>query len=110
MPLIHKRRVWWEAVPEVNRYVLYCSADRAVFDPQNFRWQTTPGIMYKEVVGKTDLIIPDEWPEFPKDPGIYYLGVTAKDEGGNESDPFLSQELFKFIPPPPPPKGGIEKI
>ena len=64
--------------------------------------------MYKEVVGKTDLIIPDEWPDFPKDPGTYYLGVTSKDEGGNESDPFLSQEQFNFIPPPPPSGGGIE--
>ena len=109
MPLIHKRRVWWEAVPEVNTYMVYCSADRAVFDPQNFRWQATPGILYMEVAGKTELIIPNEWPEFPKEPGLYYLGVTAKDEGGNESDPFLSQELFKFIPPPPPPGGGIEK-
>ncbi len=109
MPLIHKRRLWWEAVQEVNRYVVYCSTDKAVYDSHNFRWQATPGIMFKEVTGKTALIIPDEWPEFPKDPGMYYLGVTAKDEGGNESDPFLLQELFKFSPPPPPSRGGIEK-
>ncbi len=110
MPLIHRRRVWWEPVPDVKRYVVYCSPDRGSFEPQNFRWQATPGILHKELADKTDLIIPDEWPEFPKEPGTYYLGVTAKDEAGNESDPFVSQESFKFIPPPPPSKGGIERV
>ena len=109
MPLIHKKRVWWEPVPEVNTYVVYCSADRTAFDPQNFRWQGTPGILYMEVADKTELVIPDEWPEFPKEPGVYYLGVTAKDQGGNESDPFLSQELFKFTAPPSPSMGGVER-
>ena len=110
MPLIVRRRIWWEPVPEVNSYAVYCSTDRGIFDPQNFKWRATPGIVVKEVTGKTDLIIPDEWPDFPKDPGFYYIGITSKDEVGNESDPFLSQGLFRFIPLAPPSKGGIESL
>lgn len=110
MPLIHRRRVWWESVPEAKSYLVYCSTDRGSFDSQKFKWQASSGILYKEVAGKTDLIIPDDWPEFPKEPGVYYLGVTAKDEAGNESDPFVSQGLFRFIAPPSPARGGIEKL
>jgi hypothetical protein len=110
MPLILRRRVWWDPVPEAKGYTVYCSTEKGIFEPQNFKWQATSGVLYKEVAGKNDLIIPDEWPEFPKEPGIYYLGITAKDEVGNESDPFLSQGLFKFIPPPSPSRGGIERL
>ena len=110
MPLIRKRKIWWDPVPEASSYGVYVSADQAVFDPPNFRWEATPGIMSKVVTGKAELIIPDEWPEFPKEPGIYHIGVTAKDEAGNESDPFLSQGLFKFVPPPSPSRGGIESL
>ncbi len=30
MPLIRKRRIWWELVPEVSDYVVYISRDRTV--------------------------------------------------------------------------------
>ncbi len=110
MPLILRRRIWWDPVADASSYVVYASADRNIFEVSNFRWGATPGIISKVVTGKTDLIIPDEWPEFPKEPGMYYIGVTAKDETGNESDPFLSQGLFKFIPPSPPSKAGIESL
>ena len=109
MAFIRKRRIWWESVPEATGYVVYVSKDRTKFDSNQFSWEATQGVISKPVNGKTELIIPDEWPEFPKEPGLYYVGVTAKDEGGNESDPFLSQELFKFTPPPRPSRGGIEK-
>jgi hypothetical protein len=110
MPLIHKRRIWWEPVSEIASYVVYASADRAIFDPNNFMWEATPGVIFKMVNGKTELIIPDEWPEFPMDPGTYHIGITSRDDGGNQSDPFLSSGVFKFIPPPPPLKGGIESL
>ena len=107
-PLIHRRRVWWEAVPEASSYGVYVSRDRNVFEPSNFSWEATPGIICKAVNGKTDLIIPDEWPEFPKEPGTYYIGITSRDDLGNQSDPILLSGHFKFVAPPAPSRGGID--
>ncbi|MGZ3514396.1 MAG: hypothetical protein ACXU93_10655 [Thermodesulfobacteriota bacterium] len=105
---IQKRRIRWEPVSEATSYVVYVSPDRTIFDPENFRWEATHGVIFKIVVGKTELILPDEWPEFPRQRGIYYIGVTAKDEVGNESRPIMLDGLFKFIPPKPPSNGWIE--
>ncbi len=110
MPLIHKRRIWWEPVPEASGYAVYVSKDNTLFEPGRFLWKNTPGVICKEVVGKTELIIPDEWAEFPCEQGTYLVGITSRDEAGNESDPFLSSGLFKFSAPPPPSKGGIENF
>jgi hypothetical protein len=110
MPFIRKRRIWWESVPEATGYMVYVSKDRTKFDPNQFSWEGTQGIISKAVDGKTELIIPDEWPEFPAEPGTYYIGITSRDDTGNQSDPFVSSGLFKFIPPPPPVKGGIENL
>ncbi len=110
MPLIRKRRIWWESVPEATSYVIYVSKDRNIFDPPNFSWEATTGIISKLIDGKTELIIPDEFPEFPKEPATYYIGITSRDDMGNQSDPFLSQGVFKFISPPPPLNGGIENL
>jgi hypothetical protein len=108
MPLIRKRRIWWEPVPEATSYVVYVANDSTIFDPTKFLWEATPGIISKQITGKTELIIPDEWPEFPTKPGIYHIGITAQDEVGNQSDPFLSTGHFKFLAPPMPLKSGIE--
>ena len=108
MPLIRRRRIWWEAVPDAASYVAYLSKDQTVFNPPNFSWEATPGIIFKNVTGKTELLIPDEWPEFPTEPGIYHVGITSRDDLGNQSDPFLSSARFKFSAPPPPSNGGIE--
>jgi hypothetical protein len=108
MPLIRRRLIWWNPVPSTNSYMVYASKDSTTFDSANFLWEATPGIIYKLVIGKTEIIIPDEWPEFPGEPGTYHIGITSKDEVGNQSDPFLLSGLFKFIPPPPPLRGGIE--
>jgi hypothetical protein len=110
MPLIKKRRIWWEPVPEATSYVIYTSKNRNIFDPSNFSWESTDGMISKVVTERTELIIPDEWPEFPKDPGTYFIGITSKDDVGNQSDPFLSQGVFKFISPPPPSNGGVESL
>jgi hypothetical protein len=110
MPLIHKRRIWWEPVPEATSYMAYVSKDSTMFDSDRFLWEATPGIIFKQVNGKTELIIPDEWPEFPMEQGTYYIGITSKDDVGNQSDPFLSSGSFKFSAPPPPSRGGIESF
>jgi hypothetical protein len=110
MPFIRKRRIWWEPVPEATSYVVYVSKDSDLFDPSRFSWEATPEIISKAIDGKTELIIPDDWPEFPKETATYYVGITARDEVGNQSDPFLSQGVFKFISPPPPSRGGIESL
>jgi hypothetical protein len=110
MPFIRKRRIWWDPVPEAASYVVYVSKDSNIRDPGMFLWEKTPAIVSKPVIGKTELIIPDEWPEFPKEPGTYHIGITSRDDVGNQSEPFLSSGLFKFVAPPSPSKGGIESL
>jgi len=110
MPTIRRRKIWWEGVPDASSYVVYVSRDGNAFSPGNFAWESTPGILCRSVAGKTDLIIPDEWPEFPMEPGTYYVGITARDDLGNQSDPFVSSALFRFHAPPTPPRAGIESL
>jgi len=110
MPLVPKRKVWWEPVPGASSYVVYLSEERAIFEPDNFLWETTPGIISKRVIGKTEVILPDDWPEVPKEPGTYYIGITSRDDLGNQSDPFLVSGSFKFLAPPAPSEGGIESL
>lgn len=110
LPLILKRRIWWEPVPKAIGYVVYVSQDRSIFYQENFRWEATDGIVYKVVNGKTELFLLDGWLEFPKETGTYYIGITSRDELGNESDPFILEGFFNFIPPARPSKGGIEYL
>jgi hypothetical protein len=109
-PLIHRRKIWWESVPEATSYGVYVSKDRTLLEPDRFSWEATPGILSKLVIGKTEVIIPDEWPEFPKEPGTYYIGITSRDDLGNQSDPFLLSGPFKFLAPPAPSRGGIDYL
>lgn len=109
-PCVLKRRIWWESVPEASSYRLYVSKDRTLLEPDHFSWETTPGIISKTVIGKTELVIPDEWPEFPTEPGTYHIGITSGDDLGNQSDPFLLSGVFKFFAPPAPSRGGIERL
>ncbi len=108
MPLIYKKRIWWEPVAAATSYVVYVFKGEKAIDPAHFSWENTPGIISKQLIGKTELIIPDEWPEFPSKPGTYHIAITSKDDVGNESDPFLLSGVFKFIAPPSPSKAGIE--
>ena len=107
-PLILKRRIWWEFVPEASSYIVYVGKDRTIFEPASFSWEKTPGIISKLITGKAELIVPDEWPEFPTESGIYYIGITSRDDVGNQSAPLLLSGLFKFFSPPAPLRGGIE--
>ncbi len=110
MPLIHKRRLWWEPVSDASSYVVYVCKDGKLIDRATFSWENTPGIISKVIVGKTALIIPDEWPEFPTRPGTYYVAITSKDDMGNQSDPYILSGQFKFLAPPAPSKGGVESL
>src|SRR5512139_1831194 len=110
MALIRKRRIWWHPVEGAAGYVVYVSKDESVFDPQNFKWEKTPGVVSKAVDGTTELIVPDNWAEFPQDPGVYYVAITTRDEAGNESDPFVSHAFFRFTAPPSPSWAGIESV
>ncbi len=110
MAFVRKRRIWWEPVPEATNYVVYVSRDPAHFEPNHFLWEATPGMISKPVGGKTELIIPDEWPGFPTEPGTYYIGITSRDDVGNQSDPFVFSGQLKFLAPLPPPRGGIESL
>jgi len=107
-PLILKRRIWWESVPEASSYIAYVSKDRTIFELASFSWEKTPGIISKLVTGKTELIVPDEWPEFPTESGTYYIGITSRDDAGNQSAPLLLSGLFKFFAPSAPLRGGVE--
>jgi hypothetical protein len=89
---------------------VYVSKDRTIFEPDHFSWETTPGIISKLVIGKTELILPDEWLELPTESGTYYIGITSRDDLGNQSDPFLLSGLFKFLAPSAPLRGGIENL
>jgi CheY-like chemotaxis protein len=109
-PLILKRRIWWESVSEANSYRVYVSRDRTLLERDHFSWESTPGIVSKLVIGKTELIIPDEWPDFPTESGTYYIGITSRDDLGNQSDPLLLSGMFKFFAPPAPSRGGIEYL
>jgi hypothetical protein len=108
--LILKRRIWWEPVPGASSYVVYVSKDRPIFEPASFLWDRTPGIISKVVIGKTDLVIPDGWPEFPTESGTYYIGITSRDDIGNQSIPLLLSGVFKFHAPSAPLRGGIEYL
>ena len=110
MPFIRKRRIWWEPVPEATSYVVYVSKDNRIRDPAKFLWENTPDVVSKPVIGKTELFVPDEWPEFPTEPGTYHIGITSRDDAENQSDPFLLSGLFKFLAPPSPTKGGIDSL
>ena len=109
-PLIRKRRIWWESVPEASSYIVYVSKDSSIFEAGSFSWEKTPGIISKLVIGKTELILPDEWLELPTESGTYYIGITSRDDLGNQSDPFLLSGLFKFLAPSAPLRGGIENL
>ncbi len=110
MPFICKRRLWWDPVPEALGYVVQvCKGDK-VLDPAKQSWEAIPGVISKVVSGKTELIIPDEWPEFPTEPGTYHIAIKAKDEVGNQSDPLVLSGRFKFAAPPSPLRGGIESL
>jgi hypothetical protein len=110
MSLIYKRRIWWEPAAGAKEYVVYVSLKEKPIDLAEFSWEETDSMISKLVVDKTELIIPDEWPEFPSKSGTYHIAITSRNEVGNQSDPLLLSGVFNFIAPACPAKGGIESI
>lgn len=110
MPLIRRRRIWWEPVPGVTSFVVYVAREAEAFEAGKFNWEASPGVISKVIDGRHEIIIPDDWPDFPRDQGNYHIGITSRDELGNQSDPFVCAGLFRFLSPPPPLKGGVESL
>ncbi|HVO67180.1 MAG TPA: hypothetical protein VMT12_11905 [Syntrophales bacterium] len=109
MPFIQKRCIWWESVAGATGYVIYLGTEAHPINPATFSWGDTPGVISKTIPrDKTEIVIPDEWPEFPRKRGIYYIAVTARDDDGNQSDPLLLSAAFNLTAPPPPREGGVE--
>lgn len=110
MPLIHKRRIWWEPVAGAKEYIVYVSLEEKPIDLSVFSWEETASMISKLVVGRTELVIPDDWPEFPGQSGTYHIAITSRNEVGNQSDPLLLSGVFNFIAPICPARGGIESM
>jgi len=109
MSFIQKRRIWWEPVAGATSYVVYVGTKVHPINPATFSWGNTPGVISITIPrDTTEIVIPDEWPEFPKKRGTYHIAVTAKDDDGNQSDPLLLSAAFNLTAPPPPRAGGIE--
>jgi hypothetical protein len=94
----------------VTSYVVYVSREANAFEAGKFMWEASPGVIHKVVSDKHEIIIPDDWPDFPREQGNYHIGITSRDELGSQSDPFVCAGLFKCSPPSPPAKGGIESL
>ena len=109
MPLIQKRCIWWEPVDGATSYVIYVGTETHPVNSETFAWGDTPGVISKTVPrDKTEIIVPNEWPEFPRKRGVYCIAVTARDDEGNQSDPLLLSAAFNLTAPLPPRSGGIE--
>ena len=109
MPLIRKKRIWWEPVAGATGYVVYVSTENRAIDPAKFLWQDTANMVFKKIAGRTtEVVVPDEWPEFPRKSGVYHIAVTSRDDAGNESDPLFLSGTFSLVAPASPPKGGID--
>ncbi|HET6460170.1 MAG TPA: hypothetical protein VFG29_05215 [Syntrophales bacterium] len=109
MPFIQKRRIWWEPVTGATSYVVYVGTEAHPINPETFSWGDTPEVISKTIPrDTTEIVIPDEWPEFPRKRGIYHIAVTARDDDGNQSDPLFLSAAINLTAPPPPCEGGIE--
>ncbi len=58
----------------------------------------------------TEVILPDDLPSFPLVEGNIELGVTAIDQGGNESDIITLTEYFNFTVPEAPQNLEVEDM
>jgi hypothetical protein len=109
MPFIQKKCIWWEPVPGASGYVVYVRPDCQPINSAEFSWGETSELLSRVISGETnEIVIPDEWPEFPKRRGTYHIAVTAEDDDGNQSDPLLLSAIFNLTAPQKPVKGGID--
>ena len=92
MGKIRKRTVRWEPSADAKKYRLYWSTQGPVGYESDF----------VEMENKTQVILPDEVPSFPKIAGEIELGITAVNAVGNESDITRVRGYVDFTVPEPP--------
>jgi hypothetical protein len=102
MGRIRKRRIHWEASssPEVAKYRLYWSEDGSVGYTSRF----------VDVGRVTEVVLPDEVPDFPMMKGGVTFGITAFNEAGNESDITEVSAQIDFVVPDAPMNVVIEDL
>jgi hypothetical protein len=92
MGKIRKRAVRWEPSADARKYRLYYSTQGPVGYESDL----------VELENKTQVILPDEVPSFPKIAGNIELGITAVNEAGNESDITIVSVYVDFTVPEAP--------
>ncbi len=102
MGKIRQKKIRWEAspTPGIATYKLYWSTDTTID-------YSSPSIQ----VGKVnEIVLPEGVPSFPLIKGPIALGVSAVNEGGNESDITKMTADFNFVVPDAPKNFKIEDI
>jgi hypothetical protein len=98
MGKIRKRTVRWEPSTNAKKYRLYWSTQGAVgYDSES-----------TEIENKTQVILPDEVPSFPKIAGNIELGISAVNDVGNESDITIAGGYIDFTVPEAPKAVTVE--
>jgi hypothetical protein len=92
MGKISKRTIRWEPSTDAAKYRLYWSTEGPVGYESDF----------VELENKTQVILPDEVPVFPKIAGNVDLGITAVSAAGNESDITIARVNLDFTIPEAP--------
>ena len=92
MGKIRKRTVRWEPSADAAKYRLYWSTQGPVVHESDF----------VEIENKTQVVLPDEVPSFPKIAGEIELGITAVNAVGNESDITRVRAYVDFTMPEAP--------
>ena len=99
MGKIRKRTVRWEPSADAKKYRLYWSMQGQVGYESDFA----------EVENKTQVILPDEVPFFPKVAGEIELGITSVNAVGNESDITRVRVYVDFTVPEAPKALTVEE-
>lgn len=92
MGKIRKRTVRWDSSTDAGKYRLYWSTQGPVGYESDF----------VEIESKTQAILPDEVPTFPKIAGDIELGITAVNVAGNQSDIAIARVYVDFTVPEAP--------
>lgn len=101
MAKIAKKIVWWSSVSGANSYSV-----RIIPDNEPFAYDYPAMIEVDHALGLAEHEADIGGIDLPE--GRYDIYVTAKDEAGNESDPFVLPGAFlDFVPPASPSSGGF---
>jgi len=92
MAKIRRKKIQWTPGSDAVAHKVYISQGAINYD-------TTP---YQKVdMPACELVLPDDFPADINIEGDYYIGVTALDDMGNETDIVISEFPFPFdfVPP-----------